>query len=146
MFLKKARITSLSIVSAFWSKLPKLPTQTRKKEKKEEEEERVLYFGADITEHLYRQIYVAWNPRRHQWRWRLLADKCVTPHHSSRAFSLYFYHKGAAMATWSFVPDSFLGSFVLCLCASHTIYCPSPPPLLPFLDSALHILCTSFSG
>jgi hypothetical protein len=59
MFLKKATITSLSIVSAFWSKLPKLPTQTKKKEKKEEEEERVLYFGADITEHLYRQIYVA---------------------------------------------------------------------------------------
>jgi hypothetical protein len=25
----------------------------------EEEEERVLYFGADITEHLYRQRYVA---------------------------------------------------------------------------------------
>jgi hypothetical protein len=104
----------------------------------------VLYFGADITEHLYRQRYVGWNPRHDQLRWRLLADKCVTPHHSSRAFSLYFYHKGAAMATWS--PDSFLGSFVLCLCASHTIYCPSRPPLLPFLDSALHILCTSFSG
>ncbi len=56
MFLKKARITSLSIVFAFWSKLPKLPTQTEKKE--EEEEERVLYFGADITEHLYIQRYV----------------------------------------------------------------------------------------
>jgi hypothetical protein len=55
MFLKKARITSLSIGSAFWSKLPKLPTQTKKKE----EEERVLYFGADITEHLYIQRYVA---------------------------------------------------------------------------------------
>jgi hypothetical protein len=103
----------------------------------------VLYFGADITAHLYRQRYVAWNPRRDQWRWRFPADKCVTPHHSSSAFSLYFYHKGAAMATWS--PGSFLGSFVLCLCASHTIYCPSSPPLLPFLDSALHILCTSFS-
>jgi hypothetical protein len=56
MFLKKATITSLSIVSAFWSKLPKLSTRTKKKE--EEEEERVLYFGADITEHLYRQRYV----------------------------------------------------------------------------------------
>ncbi len=59
MFLKKARITSLSIGSAFWSKLPKLPTQTKKKEEEEEEEERVLYFGADITEYLYRQRYVA---------------------------------------------------------------------------------------
>ncbi len=28
-------------------------------EEEEEEEERVLYFGADITEHLYRQRYVA---------------------------------------------------------------------------------------
>jgi len=28
-------------------------------DEEEEEEERVLYFGADITEHLYRQRYVA---------------------------------------------------------------------------------------
>jgi hypothetical protein len=61
MFLKKAGTTSLTIVSAFRSKLLKLPTQTKKKEEEEEEEEeeRVLYFGADITAHLYRQRYVA---------------------------------------------------------------------------------------